>query len=439
VQVLLGVVRLRVQELIGDQRTRNEQAQRLLVAAEAPEAAWPGLSEELRAFALVEIGGSETWTGRLDQAESHLEQAIALARRIGRPYLELMGLTSRALMELNRWISRAVKLSRQAIDLAERHGWTDDLYTGFASMTLGSALAWQGRLGEAEAWVQRAERIFRADANPAVVMGGEYVRGQLELGRGRAGDALAAFRAAERLAGPHPLARPLRAWLVHALVRFGETEDAEQVLAGLGERDRDRGEMRIAAAALWLARDDPAAATAELASVLAGSAGAGWRSWLVEAFLLEAIARDALGDPAAAGRALERALDLAEPDGVLLWFLMHPAPGLLERQARQRTAHTALIAQILNLLGGNRLAPPPAGPQGPVEPLTKSEIRVLRYLPTHLSTPEVASELSVSTTTVKTHLRNLYAKLGVHSRAGAVESARALGLLAPPARSPAAA
>jgi len=37
----------------------------------------------------------------------------------------------------------------------------------------------------------------------------------------------------------------------------------------------------------------------------------------------------------------------------------------------------------------------------------KSELRVLRYLPTHLSAPEIAAELSVSTTTVKTHLRNL--------------------------------
>jgi LuxR family transcriptional regulator, maltose regulon positive regulatory protein len=433
-QVLLGVVRLRVQGQLGDQRTRNEQAQQLLAAAEAPEAARPGLSEELRAFALVEIGSSETWTGRLDQAESHLEQAIALARRIGRPYLELIGLTYRAQMELNRWFPRAVELSRQAIDLAERHGWTDDLFTGFASYTLGSALAWQGRLDEAEAWVQRAERIFRAEANPAAAMGGHYVRGQLELGRGRAADALAAFRAAEQLVGPHPLARPLRAWLVHALVRLGETDDAEQVLVGLGERDRDRGEMRIAAAALRLARHDPDAATAALAPVLDGSAGGGWRSWLAEAFLLEAIARDALGDQAAVGRALERALDLTEPDRALMWFLMHPAPGLLERQARQRTAHAALIAQILDLLAGNEPAPPPAGPRAPLEPLTKSEIRVLRYLPTHLSAPEVAGGLSVSTSTVKTHMRNLYAKLGAHSRAEAVESARALGLLAPSAR-----
>ena len=58
---------------------------------------------------------------------------------------------------------------------------------------------------------------------------------------------------------------------------------------------------------------------------------------------------------------------------------------------------------------------------------------MLRYLPTHLSAPEIASELSVSTSTVKTHMRSLYTKLGVHSRGEAVESARALGLLAPSA------
>jgi LuxR family transcriptional regulator, maltose regulon positive regulatory protein len=156
----------------------------------------------------------------------------------------------------------------------------------------------------------------------------------------------------------------------------------------------------------------------------------GWRFLLDEAFLLEAIARDALGDPAAAGRALERALDLAESDGVLVWFLLHPAPGLLERQARQRTAHAALIAEILGLLaspgGLGGIVPPRV-----TDPLSNAEIRVLRYLPTHLTAPEIAGELSVSPTTVKTHLRNLYAKLGAHRRSEAVESARALGLLAP--------
>jgi LuxR family maltose regulon positive regulatory protein len=433
-QVLLGVVQLLLARRHGNLPAVAEQAQWLHALAEAPDAAQPGLGDELRAFALVKIGDCETWGGRLDEAKSHLEQGVAVARRIGRPYLEFMGLVYRAEIELNRpSFPQAAEGARQAIDLAERHGWTDDPDACNAFMTLGAALAWQGRLDEAEAWVQRAERTIRAEANPAVAMGCQYVRGQLELGRGRVADALAAFRAAERLAGPHPLARPLRAWLVHALVRLGETEDGEQVLADLGERDRDRGEMRIAAAALRLTQDDPHAATVALAPVLDGSAAVGWRSWLVEAFLLEAIARDALADQATSGLALERALDLAEPDSALMWFLMHPAPGLLERHARQHTAHPALIAQILDLLGGNAPAPLSAGPWAPLEPLTKSEVRVLRYLPTHLTAPEIATELSVSTATVKTHLRNLYAKLGTHSRAEAVASARALGLLAPAA------
>jgi ATP/maltotriose-dependent transcriptional regulator MalT len=63
-----------------------------------------------------------------------------------------------------------------------------------------------------------------------------------------------------------------------------------------------------------------------------------------------------------------------------------------------------------------------------------TEIRVMRYLPTNLTGPEIARELSISRNTVKTHIRNLYAKLGTHTRAGAVTRARALGLLAPPPR-----
>jgi len=269
------------------------------------------------------------------------------------------------------------------------------------------------------------------EANPASAMGGQYVRGQLEMGRGRAADALAAFRAAERLAGFHPLARPLRAWLVHALTQLGQTDDAEAILAGLSERDRNRGEMRVATAALRLGQDDPRGAAAALAPVLERSATPGWPSWLIEAFLLDAIARDRLSELPAAERSLERALDLAEAEGTVLWFLMHPAPELLQTRANQQTAHSVFIARILDQLARTAAVSPAVGTRLPVQPLTPSEIRVLRYLPTHLSAPEIAGELSVSITTVKTHMRNLYAKLGVHRRAEAVASARALSLLAP--------
>jgi LuxR family maltose regulon positive regulatory protein len=95
--------------------------------------------------------------------------------------------------------------------------------------------------------------------------------------------------------------------------------------------------------------------------------------------------------------------------------------------------HPGLVAEILDVLAMDTPTSPRPGTQPLLEPLSGSELRVLRYLPTHLSAPEIAAELSVSPHTIKTHLRNLYTKLGVHRRAEAVAAARALRLLAPSA------
>ena len=221
------------------------------------------------------------------------------------------------------------------------------------------------------------------------------------------------------------------AWVLHSLVRVGDTELAEKVRAGLSEREREHGGIRITTAMLRLAQGDPHAALAALGPVLAGAARLGSRTWLTQAFLLEAIAQDALGDEGAAEGAVERALANAESDGAVLWFLLHPVPGLLERHPRHSTSHAALIAKIQGLLAGRAPASAPAVPRSSAELLSGSELRVLRYLPTSLTAPEIARELSVSLNTVKTHVRNLYAKLGVHRRAEAVARARGLGLLAP--------
>jgi LuxR family maltose regulon positive regulatory protein len=195
--------------------------------------------------------------------------------------------------------------------------------------------------------------------------------------------------------------------------------------------------MRAALASLRLAQHDPQAAAAALAPIMYGSVPAGLPVWLVTALLLDAIAHDALGDSDAVGRVLERALDVAAPDRMLFPFLVYPAPGLLERHARQRTAHAALIAEILGLLAGtSRPAAPPGEPQRLREPLSKAETRVLRYLPTGLSVTEIADQLYLSVNTVRTHMRHVYDKLGAHRRHEAVERARALGLLAPSARRP---
>jgi LuxR family maltose regulon positive regulatory protein len=83
------------------------------------------------------------------------------------------------------------------------------------------------------------------------------------------------------------------------------------------------------------------------------------------------------------------------------WSLLHPVPGMLERHAQHRTSHAAPIDEVQSLLAGSRFAPPHAGPRPPLEPLSKSELRVMRYLPTNLTAPEIARELYVSRNTVK--------------------------------------
>jgi LuxR family maltose regulon positive regulatory protein len=154
---------------------------------------------------------------------------------------------------------------------------------------------------------------------------------------------------------------------------------------------------------------------------------------LLFALVLEARARDALGDRVAAQHAIECALDLAEPDGTLLPFVLYPAPRLLERHRRNRTSHAYLVAEILSLLAGNGSVSALRDCEPLRDPLSECETRVLRYLPTNLSAPEIADELYLAVTTVKTHIQRIYAKLGVHRRGDAVERARALGLLAPTA------
>jgi LuxR family maltose regulon positive regulatory protein len=164
-RVLLGIVRLLLARQRGDLSAVTEQARRLQALAEAPEMVLPGLGEELRGLALINLGIAEVWAARAAQAEPHLEQGVALARQIGRPYLEFTGLAQQAGIEFVRSFPRAAERSRQAIELAERQGWTDDPIAGIAYMTLGGVLAWQGRPEEAEAWVQRAERTIRAEAD----------------------------------------------------------------------------------------------------------------------------------------------------------------------------------------------------------------------------------------------------------------------------------
>jgi LuxR family maltose regulon positive regulatory protein len=440
VQVLLSVLRFSLARRRMDIPAAAGEAQSLLARMKAADTARLGLGADLRATALISLGTAEIWAFHFEDAEQHLEQGVDLARRIGRPYLEFMGLTYWAHgMMLFQPDELLPTRARQAVELAERHGWGEEPLAGIAYTVLGGVLLYQGRLADAEPWLERAERTLRIEVEPAAGMSLRFARAVLELARGRYPQALAALEGAEELAGqmvrPHLMAASIRTRMVQALVRAGQAGRAAAILTGPDENERANAEARTAVAALQLAGDDPQAAADVLAPVLGGLVPEVRQVSMITALLQEAAARDALGDRAAAGRALERALDIAESTGILLPFLLDPAPALLKRH---RTTYSTLVAQILDLLAeATRPAPLPGQEAGPAgrpgiqAPLTDSETRILRYLPTHLTAQEIASELTVSVHTVTTHMRHLYAKLGVHRRTEAVERARALGLLAP--------
>jgi LuxR family transcriptional regulator, maltose regulon positive regulatory protein len=437
--VLLAGARMRLARQRGDVTAVAEEAQRLLSTAMPADSDQPGLRGDLQALTLINLGIAELWAARFDEAERHLDDGIALAHEIGRPYLEITGLAYWTQLTSWRSFRLGAERSLQAIELAEQHGWGDEPVAGVAYMAFGVAMVTQGRIEEAERAFDRAERIVSTEADPASGMRLYYGRGMVEFVCGRHDAALRAFRTAERLASslvtPHTLAPKLRSHLLQTLARSGETQRVERALAEMDSAERERGEMRIAEASLRLAQDDPKAATAVLSPLIDGSVPMrNAHLWDVQAFLLQAIACDELGDPAGARRALERALDLAEPEGLLYPFLYDPAPDLLERHRQYGTAHARLIDEIVNALAGREPGAQPSEPRRLREPLSHAEARVLRYLPTKLSAPEIADELYLSVNTVKTHMRHLYDKLGTHRRHEAVEQARALGLLAPSPR-----
>jgi LuxR family maltose regulon positive regulatory protein len=383
----------------------------------------------------------------MDDARRDLEEALALARRIGLPYLEIgcLGHLALAAVLSGSSIPAGLQLSNEAVTIAEEHGWGTHRIVTPAVAARAGALAWLGRFDEAERWLDRVERpqapAEESETEPVL----HYCRAFVKLGRGRLDEALTEFRAAESLqpfAEEHALRVDVRGWIVTTHALMSDTRSARAALANLRAKERGRLGMVIAAASLALAEGRPQHAVDVLApaivdvpeSLVDGSPQVvnAYRA-TAHALLLQAAALDQLGDSHGAAAAIERALELAERDGMILQFTLVPVRELLERHPRHRTAHATLLSTILDVLAGS--SPHPSGEAPPLpEELSEAELRVVRYLPSNLKAHEIAAELFVSTNTVKTHLRHIYAKLDAHSRTEAVARARELALLAPGGR-----
>jgi LuxR family maltose regulon positive regulatory protein len=392
------------------------------------------MGSELRGVALMNLGIVEMWSRRYDDAERHLSEGSALANAIGRPYLEVACRAHQIFPTTRVSLASARERGRQAVALAERYGFGDRPILATALGAVAFWAIWMGEFDEGESALRRAWEVAEPQIEPPAAALLHLVTGQLRAARGQHQTALEAFAAGARaqslLTGVHALATPVVGWLAATQARLGMPDEARATLTGFSAEHERMGFICNARAVIYLAEGDPSAALDALRDVRDAPLPIGVPAFtLVESHVLAGSAHLQLGDRDAAAAAAEEALTAAEPDRLIFPFAMTASAELLGVLPRHETAHGALLADIVDVLRGASVAAADRERPTQAHELSPSELRVLRYLPTNLTRPEIARELYVSINTVNTHIRNIYSKLGARDRSSAVQRARELRLL----------
>jgi LuxR family maltose regulon positive regulatory protein len=291
-----------------------------------------------------------------------------------------------------------------------------------------------GEFDEAGPLLDRALRVVDGAPDPAVKVHLHTAKGMLRAARGDHEGALEQLELADLnqslLECEHVLAGHVSGWLAATQARLGRQDEARASLEALPDPRSGKAEIRTAWAVIHLSESEPEAALDSLHAVFADEAPLGHPITLVEAHLLAAQAFRQMGYRGDSIRATETALAAAEKERFILPFVVCDGLELLEALPSHATAHGALAIEIREAMEGSAATRPLETTDVEVAALSPSELRVLGYLPTNLTRPEIASELYVSLNTVNTHIRNIYAKLGVNGRSAAVKSAREQKLLA---------
>ena len=399
-----------------------------------------------RVMAHVSIGMAHLSFGRFDSARSDFRQAHAMARPgDGIPWLFSNSMLGG--MELMRGrLREAAHFYEEALRLAP---WGSEWVPAPAAMPhawLGYVSYQWNDLSSAARHLDAAIEVgSRTEAADWVVIGCMLLahvhqsRGEPQAARRiaeRAGQLLGSGAVVTPWSANHAQALRVRLWLrqddLASAARWAESFGE---IATIFEDDRDAVNMAWARVMLGLGRPDEVIAPLQRGVSAARSSGRAFAA--LEYEILRALALAAQGETAGALAALSSALAQARPEGLVRLFLDEgePMSHLLERAARGRSETSAYARGLLAALQGTEQRRATPGPipaqrgQPPVEPLSKRELQTLSLIADGLTNPEIAGRLTLTVATVKTHVNNLYAKLGARSRVDAIARARRLGLV----------
>jgi LuxR family maltose regulon positive regulatory protein len=394
-----------------------------------------GGADDARALTLSNLGAAELWAGDLDAAEVHLQEGQATALRAGLGSLRLACTSQLAVLHAMRGaLGLAFRFGTDAVGFAAQRGWPSSVQAAGGHLALAWVSYHRDDLVEADRQLERTVAASRVRPERPVTLAVAMVRARLQRARGDLTGAIATMASArQELTGWRPPARLWR-WLAltEAELRSaaGRPQPAGSLLGGLDDGEPLGAGEAVALARLQLRQADAAGAAATLAPCLDGTASGDLLVAPVEAWLLDALASDALTDHDRAAASLARALALAEQGGFHRSFLDAGAPArsLLVRYRHRMSASRSYLDGLLRSSAESvptpALTPPPL-----IEPLTERERTVLQYLPSMMTYWEIASDLYVSPNTVKSHVSGIFRKLGVSGRRQAVRAARELQLL----------
>ncbi len=406
-------------------------------------------SDHLGRGAAAALLGLAAWrNGDLEAAQRGYVESMAHLRQ-AEHYADLLGCTlALADMQLARGRPREARQTyEQGLRLAPDRGpsalrGTADMHVGLSEL-----LCERNELEAAAEALQRGDDLGEHLELPQNPYRRRVARARLQAARGDLDAALASLDEAERLyAGDFsPNVRPIAALKARLWVAQGRLAEAHGWVRAQGlSPDDDLSYLRefehFTLARVLLAqaradRDDRAlGAVQRLLERLQHAAAAGGRAGTVmEALLLQALAHHARGDLASATVPLEGALRLAEPEGYLRLFLDEGAPlAQLLRTAATRGRLPDLAGRLLAAFEpepSSSAGAPPRASTHLIEPLSQRELDVLRLFRADLSGPEIAGELVIALSTLRTHTKHIYSKLDVNSRRAAVNRAIELGLL----------